>query len=129
MIPNKEVLKRYNLPEKVLFCKKCTMSNQRPRIAFDQNGVCSACNFAELKNKDINWNEREKELEELVRRFKRNDGKFEVVVPASGGKDSGYVAHQLRHKYGMKVLTVTWSPHLYTPEGWVNFQNMIHVGG
>ena len=49
MIKNKNVLKRYNLPEKVKFCKKCIISNQRPRITFDENGVCSACNFAEMK--------------------------------------------------------------------------------
>ena len=39
------------LPKKVEFCKKCVVSNQRPRITFDQNGVCSACNwFEEKKN-------------------------------------------------------------------------------
>ncbi len=51
------------------------------------------------------------------------------MVPASGGKDSAFVAHMLKYKYGMKVLTVTWAPHLYTDIGWRNFQNMVHVGG
>ena len=41
----------YNLPEKVIHCTKCTVSNQRPRITFDKNNVCSACNFAEKKHK------------------------------------------------------------------------------
>ena len=45
----KDVLSMYRLPEKVLFCKKCTVSNQRPRISFDENGVCSACNYANYK--------------------------------------------------------------------------------
>ena len=44
----------YNLPTKVKFCKKCTVSNQRPRITFDKNGVCSACNFAKEKKK-FDW--------------------------------------------------------------------------
>ena len=38
----------YNLPKEIKFCTKCVISNQRPRITFDENGVCSACNFAEF---------------------------------------------------------------------------------
>ena len=34
---------------KLAFCKKCTISNQRPRITFDENDVCSACNYAYYK--------------------------------------------------------------------------------
>ena len=59
----------YGLPEKVLFCKKCVISNQRPSssiefkhkkterkdtIAFDSDGICSACKFNLLKNNTIN---------------------------------------------------------------------------
>jgi N-acetyl sugar amidotransferase len=128
MIPNKNTQTRYKLPEKVIYCKKCTISNQRPRITFDEHGVCSACNFAEFKKSKINWNDRENELLKLLDRHRRNDGSFDVIVPASGGKDSAYVAHELKHKYGMNPLTVTWSPHLYTEIGFQNFQNMIHKG-
>jgi hypothetical protein len=32
-----------NQPKEVKFCKKCVMSNQRPRIAFDFDGVCGGC--------------------------------------------------------------------------------------
>lgn len=104
------------------------MSNQRPRITFNEESVCSACLYADHKN-SIDWGKREQELINLLKRFKKNDGSYEVIVPASGGKDSAYVAHMLKYKYGMNVLTVTWSPHLYTDIGWKNFQNMIHVGG
>ena len=58
---NKNVLERYNLPKSVKFCKKCTISNQRPRITFDEKGVCSACNFADFKKNKIDWSLREKE--------------------------------------------------------------------
>jgi N-acetyl sugar amidotransferase len=125
---NKSTQERYNLPSKVIFCKKCTISNQRPRIIFDETGVCSACNFAEFKKSKINWDEREAELVSLLNKFRRNDGRYDVIVPASGGKDSARIAHELKHKYKMNPLTVTWSPHLYTEIGWQNFQNMIHKG-
>lgn len=125
---NKNTKERYNLPDDVRYCKKCTISNQRPRITFDENGVCSACNYAEFKQTEINWEKREKELQKLLDKYRRNDGRYDVIVPSSGGKDSAYIAHELKHKYGMNPLTVTWSPHLYTEIGWSNFQGMIHTG-
>ena len=49
-------------------------------------------------------------------------------MPGSGGKDSFYTAHILKHKYGMHPLTVTWAPHIYTEWGWKNFEAWIHAG-
>jgi len=129
MIQHKDVIKMYNLPLEVKFCKKCTISNQRPRIKFDKEGICSACRFAEYKNNKIDWHQREKELWKLCDKFRRNDGYYDVIVPSSGGKDSGTVAHKLKYKYGMNPLTVTWAPHIYTDIGWKNFQSAIHIGG
>ncbi|MFA5339647.1 MAG: N-acetyl sugar amidotransferase [Candidatus Omnitrophota bacterium] len=129
MVEKKDVLKRYSLPAEVKFCKKCTISNQRPRITFNADSICSACQFAEYKKQHFDWKERENELLKLLKRFKRKDGGYEVLVPSSGGKDSARIAHELKHKYGMNVLTVTWAPHLYTDIGFKNLQSMVHVGG
>ncbi|GAF92135.1 unnamed protein product, partial [marine sediment metagenome] len=71
---------------------------------------------------------REEELKELLSRHRSKDGSFDVIVPGSGGKDSGYVAHQLKHIYGMHPLTITWTPHLYTDIGWKNLQSFITSG-
>jgi len=124
----RNLIELYNLPEEVIFCRKCTISNQRPRITFDENNVCSACNYAEYKRSSIDWNEREKELEELCQKYRKNNGEYDVIVPCSGGKDSAYIAHELKFKYKMNPLTVTWAPHIYTDVGFQNLQDMIHVG-
>jgi N-acetyl sugar amidotransferase len=129
MLENRNVLKKYNLPEKIIFCKKCTISNQRPRIKFDSEGICSACTYADYKYNVIDWNKRAIELEKLCDKYRRNDGRYDVIVPSSGGKDSVYVAHMLKDKYNMHPLTATWSPALYTDIGFENFTQMIHVGG
>ena len=129
MIEQRDTKALYNLPDEVRFCTKCTMSNQRPRITFDENGVCSACNFSEHKKNEINWNEREKELQDLCDCHRKNDGSYDVIVPCSGGKDGGFVAHLLKYKYSMNPLTVTWSPHLYTEIGRDNLDRFIRVGG
>ena len=116
------------LPHEIRFCKKCVMSNQRPRILFDENGVCGACKFAEFKSR-IDWLEREKMQRELCDQYRRDDGRFDVIVPGSGGKDSTRVAHELKYNFGMHPLTVTWAPFEYTPEGFENFRNFVKVGG
>jgi len=116
-----------HIPKEVKWCKKCVVSNQRPRIIFDQEGICSGCRNAEYKN-TVNWNLRERELQKLLDQHRKDDGSWDVIVPSSGGKDSGYVAHQLKYKYGMNPLTVTWSPLKYTEIGFKNFQACIDAG-
>jgi N-acetyl sugar amidotransferase len=122
------ISKKYNLPTEVKYCKRCVISNQRPRIVFDEEGICNACHFADYKKNQIDWNAREKELCKLLDQHRSKDGEHDIIVPSSGGKDSGYVAHILKHEYGMNPLTVTWAPHIYTDVGWKNFQGLIHSG-
>lgn len=134
----------FGLPEDVVFCKHCVISNQRPSssvefkhkqderkatIGFDEEGVCDACRFHEVKEKRINWEQREQALIDLCAKHRRDDGGYDIVVPGSGGKDSAYTSHILKYKYGMNPLTVTWAPHKYTAIGWKNFENWMHVGG
>lgn len=133
---------KFGLPEEILFCNKCVISNQRPNssiehkskattpkqtIAFDNHGVCDACKVADQKSQ-IDWDFREQELIELCNRFRRSDGQYDCIVPGSGGKDSFFQAHILKYKYGMNPLTVTWAPHIYTEWGWQNFQSWLGAG-
>jgi N-acetyl sugar amidotransferase len=134
---------KYGLPEKVVFCKRCVMSNQRPASAVEfkhtinskkvtlnigEDGVCDACRQAEKKEK-IDWKKREEELLRLLEKYRRNDGYYDCIVPGSGGKDSAFQSHVLKYKYGMHPLTVTWPPILYTDYGYRNFRRWIEVGG
>ena len=133
---------KYGLPEKIIFCKKCVISNQRPNSAIefkhtteskkktihlDESGICDACKAVEHKA-SIDWENREKQLIELCDKHRKNDGSYDCIVPGSGGKDSFYAAHILKYKYGMHPLTVTWAPHIYTRWGWKNFNSWIHSG-
>lgn len=126
----------YGLPESVVFCRTCVVSNQRPNscvefshtaeskketIRFDADGICDACRVAERK-KLIDWKERELELLDMLARYRGNGIEPDVVVPGSGGKDSVFAAHILKHKYGMTPLLVTWAPSIYTDVGLRNLQ-------
>lgn len=132
----------FGLPEKVHYCKKCVESNQRmmgsvqhrdtketkkQTALFDDEGVCLSCRYFEKKH-TFDWAQREKELWDLCDRFRRSDGYYDVLVPGSGGKDSRFVAHILKHKFKMNPLTCTWAPHMYTEIGWKNMQSWVHSG-
>lgn len=134
---------KYGLPEKVVFCKRCVMSNQRPASAVEfkhtinskkvtlnigEDGVCDACRHADEKEK-IDWKAREGELLRLLDKYRRNDGYYDCIIPGSGGKDSTFQAHVLKYKYGMHPLTVTWPPILYTDYGYRNFRRWVGIGG
>ncbi|MDR1475514.1 MAG: N-acetyl sugar amidotransferase [Holosporales bacterium] len=140
---NPDPATKYGLPKDVKFCKKCTLSNQRPigvsefknlatskkqGVDFSEKGVCSPCLIAEQKANEISWNDRELELKELCDRFRSKDGSYDCIVPGSGGKDSFYAAHILKYKYHMHPLTVTWAPHIYTEWGWHNFRSWLNAG-
>ena len=132
----------YGLPSEIRYCKRCIISNQRPAstiefshtkdtkktpMEFDEDGICDACRVADHKT-EIDWDERDRELRDLCDRFRRTDGRYDCIVPGSGGKDSFFVAHKLKYVYGMHPLTVTWAPHIYTEWGWRNFERWIHAG-
>jgi N-acetyl sugar amidotransferase len=132
----------WGLPKEVIYCKKCVISNQRPSstvefknqnakketISFDEEGVCAACRYAEIKEKEIDWNQREEDLFVLCSKYRSKLGNYDCVVPGSGGKDSTFTAHILKYKYNMHPLTVTWAPHIYTTIGFQNLQKWINAG-
>ena len=137
----KETLEaKYGLPSEVKFCKRCVMSNQRPAseiefkhnintkkktLNFDEEGICDACRNADQKEK-IDWEEREKQLLQLLDKYRSKDGSYDCMVPRSGGKDSAMQAHILKYKYGMNPLTITWPPILYTDYGYKNWKKRNH---
>lgn len=118
-----------DLPEEIRFCTRCVTSNQRPRITFNEEGVCSACQYADKKfHGGIDWEARGKELDALLEKHRGPGGAWDVVVPGSGGKDSALVTHQLKAQFGMHPLSVTWAPFIYTDIGWQNYFNFIESG-
>lgn len=113
-------------PYPVQRCTRCVMTNQRPRITFDVDGVCSACRYKEHKDKHVDWAFRAKKLANVLASSKRG-GLYDVIVPASGGKDSAFVAYTLR-QMGMTPLLARWAPNMTTEIGEQNWQALLHSG-
>ncbi len=132
----------FGLPEEVKFCKNCVESNQRfmgsaqlnikkddtkEGVDFDDEGVCLSCRYFEKKEK-FNWNDREKELKDILNKHRKSDGSYDILLPGSGGKDSQFLSYILKYKYKMNPLTITWAPNMYTDIGYKNFNTWISNG-
>lgn len=111
----------------IRYCKTCLMPDSRPRIVFDDQGVCNACRTAELKNR-IDWDERRRKFLDMVDRYRAKSGPYDCIVPWSGGKDSSAIAHRLKFEYGLNPLLVTFSPLVPNEVGIANREEFIKLG-
>ena len=111
-------------------CSECLMLDTRPRLTFNAEGVCSACQWAHEKKTQVDWNKRQDELLELIKKYKKGASNFDCVVPVSGGKDSSTVAHKLKYKYGLNPLCVNVSHSIstLTDMNEINLNNFIKHG-
>jgi len=103
------------------------MPDTRPRIVFNEEGVCNACLHAESKKK-IDWDERRKELEDLLAKHRSKNGYWDCIVPWSSGKDSSSIAYKLKFEFGMNPLLVTVAPQVQTEEGRHNQEAFLNLG-
>lgn len=113
---------------KIKYCTKCLNPNTRPRITFNDEGVCNACQTQERKTV-MDWDARWNELRDLCEMYKkRNTNRPDVIVPYSGGKDGAYIAYMLKEKLGMRPLCVTIRPPMEDPVGVKNIANFLDHG-
>ena len=110
----------------VFWCNNCLNMSTRPRITFDKRGWCNACQWMEEK-KSLDWSERLSQLDKLISKHK-DKGPYDCLVAVSGGKDGSYVAHTLKTKYKLKVLTITVRPPLSLEIGAKNLTSFIRSG-
>ena len=112
------------------YCKKCVQPDTRPGIKFNEEGICPPCQYME-KAKDIDWEERGRELQKIVEFGKaHNVSGYDCIVGVSGGKDSTRLALYVRDELGMKPLLVscTFPPEQQSERGAHNLGNLISLG-
>ena len=115
----------------ITLCKSCVSTSSRPRMEFDKDGVCNACNYSKIKKK-INWKSRSKEFKKIVKQIKDYSYKYKLeydcVVPWSGGKDSSSIALKLKNEYELKPLLGTFSPLIINHIGSFNRELVLKKG-
>jgi N-acetyl sugar amidotransferase len=112
------------------YCHNCLQPDTRPNTKFDEYGICPACNyFATLK--DIDWDERRKELEGIVEFGRANNHSgYDCIIGVSGGKDSTRQAIYVKEVLKMRPLLVSlgYPPEQVSERGVENVSNMIYHG-
>jgi N-acetyl sugar amidotransferase len=81
---------------------------------FDEEGVCSICRQIEFRDEKIDWDDRRKQLDELVAPY-RDKGLYDCIVPFSGGKDSTFQAWYVVKELKLKPLLVRFDHWFYRP--------------
>jgi len=110
--------------KKMQYCKRCLMPDTRPGSIFDEEGICQACHNFDNRKK-VDWEERKKELKKLCDKYRRKDGRYDCLIPVSGGKDSHFLVHVMKNEMGMNPLLVTvGDPFTKTKAGLRNFKNL-----
>lgn len=107
------------------YCKQCVMPDTRPGIKFDKDGICSACQSYEHR-KEIDWDKRYKELEELCDKYRGMNGtSFDCAIAVSGGKDSHYQVYLMKEVFKMNPILFSVEDNFkMTEAGKHNLQNI-----
>ena len=109
------------------YCKRCVMPDTKPDLHLDGEGICNACRSYENR-KDIDWKAREKELRQILEKYRNRDGSnWDCIVPVSGGKDSTFQIVQVL-RLGMNPLCVTATTCDLTEIGRKNIENIKRLG-
>ncbi len=81
-----------------VLCTNCVLPSCFPGIAFDGDGVCNYCR----EHTPIQY-KGEDSLRGLLDTFRARGPRYDCLVPVSGGRDSAFVLHQIKRRFGMRV--------------------------
>lgn len=94
----------------MVLCRNCLLPDRVPGSDLDKTGLCAFC-----RNYDPTRAQREDQLtrrayqEDLEKSLAacRGQGRYDVLVCVSGGKDSLYLLHKVKAEYGLNPLAFT----------------------
>jgi N-acetyl sugar amidotransferase len=114
----------------IRYCKKCLFPETKPDLSFNDEGICSACQAADQKNKGIDWEQRKKEFFEIIDYYKKPKDQigYDCLIPVSGGKDSTYQAYFMKEVCGLNPLCVCFETTAMTEVGQKNLDNISKMG-
>lgn len=102
------------MKEKILFCRKCLLTENDHNVSFNKKGVCNFClsysrikpRLSDFKTLKIRFDRRIAEAKK-----KKSGSVYDCLVAFSGGKDSSYMLYRLKKAYRMNILAITCDNH------------------
>jgi len=115
-------------------CKNCLLPEAYPHININSEGICNYClgeqhfgieNDKKIQSLISRKNELKKEFKRYINKIK-GKAEYDCLLLFSGGKDSTYLLHILKEKYGLKVLTLSIDTGLMKPLAKKNIKEIIN---
>jgi N-acetyl sugar amidotransferase len=110
----------------IQFCKKCIYPSTKPELQFNSQGICQGCISYENR-KTIDWQLRESQFKEMLKKAKKKNVKYDCVIPVSGGKDSIFQVIKVL-ECGYNPLCVTSTTDIFTSIGKENIEVLKKLG-
>ena len=106
-------------------CTKCILSENFPRIKFDNQGICNFCNDKLLHSTGSDQIEAARiEINKLFNEV-RSKSEYDAIVCYSGGKDSTYTLKLAVEKYKLKILSFTLDNGFISPTAFKNIEKVV----
>lgn len=116
------------------YCTNCLQPDTRPNTAFNESGICPACEFS-AKKASSQWSKPKydlsiKSFQDYIKPFLTDCDGYNCCLGVSGGKDSTCQALFARDILGLrpKLICLAFPPELLTVTGAANLSNLSKLG-
>lgn len=111
MVNNQKTIKR---------CSKClALENRASRIIIGEDGICSLCKIDQTRYSQMSWEEKKMKFDYLINE-KKGKHQYDGIIMMSGGKDSTYLALQLKREYNLNLLGMSVDNGFEYPDSFDN---------
>ncbi len=111
-------------------CKRCLLTEHKPDIWLDNDGICNICiNFDKEKKISASGEKKpllESDLIKILKKY-QGKGKYDCLVMCSGGKDSTMALYYMKERYKMNPLAFTFDNGFESNEAISNIKNAVDI--
>ena len=86
-------------------CTHCILPETYPGITFDDQGVCNFCQAYQPQQSVLG----KAQLIKVIKQKQQRQGKYDCVVPNSGGKDSSFILYYIVKELGLNPIVVSYN--------------------
>ncbi|PIE35246.1 hypothetical protein CSA56_04995 [candidate division KSB3 bacterium] len=104
-------------------CAQCIVPEGYPDVTLNQESVCSHCQTyqpKEVLGEAALWD---------TLKQRQGSGRYDVLVPVSGGRDSSFVLYHAVRQFGKRVFALHFDNDFQVPQARQNFLNVVEKFG
>lgn len=105
-------------------CSRCILPVSWPGADFDKNGVCGYCrDFKPFAPQG------REALQHIVDAARTAGGKYDCIVPLSGGRDSTFVLYYAKEELGLRPIAINFDNETKHPQAQQNMEKACAILG